>query len=79
MPIFSSILAGVAAGALGKALGFGNGGFIAKDGVYMLHKGELVIPAEDAKKLIAQYKKEAGIKKLNKRALKPGPSKLTKK
>jgi hypothetical protein len=71
MAIFTSMLASVAAGAIGKALGFGEGGFIQKDGVYQLHKGEIVIPAEESKKMIAAYKKEMKIKKLDKRALKP--------
>ena len=71
MAIFSSLLASVAAGAIGKALGFGEGGFIEKDGVYQLHKGEIVIPSAEAKKMISAYKKEMKIKKLDKRPLKP--------
>ena len=35
---------------------------IEENGLYELHKGEVVIPASEAKKLIAGYKKHKGIK-----------------
>lgn len=69
--VVGSILANAAAGALSKALGFGQGGYIEKDGMYELHKGEIVIPAAEAKKLIASYKKHKNIKTLKPRPLKP--------
>jgi|TARA_R110002020_G_scaffold107363_2_gene249404 hypothetical protein len=69
--VLGALFSSIAAGALSKALGFGEGGFIQKDGVYQLHKGEVVIPASEAKKMIAAYKKEYKIKKLDKRVLKP--------
>jgi hypothetical protein len=69
--IAGSILAGVASEALSKALGFGAGGYIEQNGTYELHKGEIVIPAAHAKKLIAEYKKHKKIKTLKPRALKP--------
>jgi hypothetical protein len=53
--------------AISKAIGFGTGGVIEKDGTYELHKGEVVIPAVHAKKLIAQYKKHKKIKTLKPR------------
>tara|TARA_R100001463_G_scaffold109388_1_gene164028 strand:+ start:279 stop:530 length:252 start_codon:yes stop_codon:yes gene_type:complete len=62
MAIVGGILAGVAVNAISKAIGLGYGGMIDEDGLYELHKGELVIPAAEAKKLIAAYKKEKKIK-----------------
>jgi len=56
----SAILAGVAVNGISKALGWASGGEIKKDGLYELHKGELVIPAAEAKKMISAYKKHKG-------------------
>jgi SLT domain-containing protein len=67
----AGLLANVAAGALSKALGYGQGGYIEKNGLYELHKGEIVIPAAEAKKMIASYKKHKNIKSLKPRPLKP--------
>ena len=58
----SVILTGLAVNAISKALGFGSGGLIEENGLYELHKGEIVIPAAQAKKLIAGYKKHKNIK-----------------
>jgi len=76
MAIAGAILAGVATNAISKALGFGSGGMIMEDGLYELHKGELVIPAAEAKKMIAAYKKEKKIKsdKFKPKVLKPKQS-----
>jgi len=62
MAIAGAILAGVATNAISKAIGLGYGGMIEENGLYELHKGELVIPAAEAKKMIAAYKKDKGIK-----------------
>jgi len=62
MAIAGAILAGVATNAISKAIGFGSGGLIEENGIYELHKGELVIPAAEAKKMLAAYKKERKIK-----------------
>lgn len=62
MAVVGGILAGVAVNAISKAIGLGYGGQIDEDGLYELHKGELVIPAAEAKKLIAAYKKQKNIK-----------------
>ena len=76
MAIAGAILAGVATNAISKALGFGSGGMIQEDGLYELHKGELVIPAAEAKKMIAAYKKDKKIKsdKFKPKVLKPKQS-----
>ena len=47
--IAGSLLASVATEALSKALGLGAGGYIEQNGTYELHKGEIVIPAAQAK------------------------------
>ena len=60
----SAILASVVASGISKALGWSAGGEVKKDGLYELHKGELVIPAKEAKKIIAAYKKHKGTTKL---------------
>jgi hypothetical protein len=36
--VVGAIVANVAAGALSKALGYGQGGYIEKNGLYELHK-----------------------------------------
>ena len=58
----SVILTGLAVNAISKALGFGSGGLIEENGLYELHKGEVVIPAAQAKKLMSAYKKHKDIK-----------------
>ena len=72
--IAASVLAGVLTSAVNKAIGLNSGGLIEKDGLYELHKGELVIPAGEAKKMLAEYKKAKGIKSKDKfqpKVLKP--------
>ena len=58
----AAILTGVLVNAISKAIGLGSGGMIEENGLYELHKGELVIPAGEAKKVLAAYKKEKDIK-----------------
>tara|TARA_R100001015_G_C4635316_1_gene204637 strand:- start:3592 stop:3840 length:249 start_codon:yes stop_codon:yes gene_type:complete len=58
----AAILTGLAVNAISKAVGLGYGGKIDEDGMYELHKGEIVIPAAEAKKLLDAYKKHKGIK-----------------
>ena len=62
MAVATAVLTGLAVNAISKALGLGYGGIIEENGLYELHKGEVVIPAAQAKKLIAGYKKHKGIK-----------------
>lgn len=62
MAIVGGILTGLAVNAISKAVGLGYGGKIDVDGLYELHKGEIVIPAKEAKKLLDAYKKHKGIK-----------------
>eukprot|EP01050_Picozoa_sp_SAG11_P035730 SAG11_NODE_13243_length_663_cov_1.274823_1_plen_86_part_10 len=57
MAIATAILTGLAVNAISKAVGLGYGGLIEKDGMYELHKGEIVIPAKEAQKLLSEYKK----------------------
>lgn len=76
MAIVGGILAGVAVNAISKAIGLGYGGIIKEDGLYELHKGEVVIPAAEAKKLIDAYKKHRDIndKDFKPKVLKPKQS-----
>lgn len=62
MAVATAVLTGLAVNAISKAIGLGYGGMIEENGLYELHKGEVVIPAAEAKKLIAAYKKHKGIK-----------------
>ena len=71
-----AILGSVAADGLSHALFHSQGGLVKDDGLHMLHKGEVVIPAEHAKKMMTALKKakgmtEADIKKLKLRHAKP--------
>tara|TARA_R110002020_G_scaffold306680_1_gene522621 strand:+ start:109 stop:354 length:246 start_codon:yes stop_codon:yes gene_type:complete len=43
--------------AIGNSIGKGQGGYVEKDGVYNLHKGEIVIRKADADKILKAYKK----------------------
>tara|TARA_R100000808_G_C2151897_1_gene161079 strand:+ start:1985 stop:2233 length:249 start_codon:yes stop_codon:yes gene_type:complete len=58
----AAILTGLAINAISKAIGLGHGGLIEENGLYELHKGEVVIPAAQAKKLMSAYKKHKDIK-----------------
>jgi hypothetical protein len=62
MAIVGGILAGVAVNAISKAIGLGYGGLIEENGLYELHKGEIVIPAKEAKKMLDAYKQHKDIK-----------------
>ena len=62
MAVATAVLTGLAINGISKALGLGYGGLIDADGLYELHKGEIVIPQAEAKKLLVEYKKHKGIK-----------------
>ena len=62
MAVATAVLTGLAVNAISKAIGLGNGGLIEENGLYELHKGEIVIPANEAKKLLSEYKKHKDIK-----------------
>ena len=63
MAVAGAILTGLAVNGISKALGFSAGGEVKKDGLYELHKGELIIPAKEAQLLIKEYKKHKGFPK----------------
>jgi hypothetical protein len=70
------VLGSVAADGLSHALFHSQGGLVKDDGLHMLHKGEIIIPAAHAKKMMSALKKakgmsEADIKKLKLRHAKP--------
>ena len=44
--ILASVLGGYALDKIGSAIGLGDGGVVPSDGIYKLHKGELVVPAK---------------------------------
>tara|TARA_R110002096_G_scaffold28938_1_gene87464 strand:+ start:2878 stop:3165 length:288 start_codon:yes stop_codon:yes gene_type:complete len=44
-PAIATGLAGAAGSSILSALGFKNGGKVKKNGLYMLHKGEVVVPS----------------------------------
>tara|TARA_R100000773_G_C4221286_1_gene120367 strand:+ start:5017 stop:5268 length:252 start_codon:yes stop_codon:yes gene_type:complete len=73
MAVVGAVLTGLAVNAISKAVGLGTGGLIEENGLYELHKGEIVIPASEAKKLLNEYKKHKGIKtdKFKPKVLKP--------
>ena len=62
MAVVGAVLTGLAVNAISKAVGLGYGGLIEENGLYELHKGEIVIPKAEAKKLLSEYKKHKGIK-----------------
>lgn len=62
MAIVGGILTGLAVNAISKAVGLGYGGMIDEDGLYELHKGEIVLPKAEAQKLLKEYKKHKDIK-----------------
>ena len=71
-----AVLGSVAADGISHALGFSAGGLVKDDGLHMLHKGEIIIPANHSKKLINAMKKhkgltEADMKKMKFRHAKP--------
>ena len=62
MAVATAVLTGLAVNGISKALGFGSGGLINEDGLYELHKGEIVLPKIEAQKLLKEYKKHKNIK-----------------
>ena len=62
MAVATAVLTGLAINGISKALGLGYGGLIDADGLYELHKGEIVIPQKEAQALMKEYKKHKGIK-----------------
>lgn len=71
-----AILGSVAADGLSKALFHSQGGLVKEDGLHYLHKGEVIIPAAETKRMMNALKKakgmtEADIKKLKLRHAKP--------
>ncbi len=44
--ILASVLGGYALDKIGSAIGLGDGGVVPADGIYKLHKGELVVPSK---------------------------------
>lgn len=55
------VLGSVAADGISKALGFSQGGLVKEDGLHMLHKGEIIIPKQQAEKMIQAFKKHKGL------------------
>ena len=45
LPALASAIGGYGIDKLGKAIGLKDGGKIQKEGLYLLHKGEVVVPA----------------------------------
>tara|TARA_R110001599_G_scaffold185207_1_gene379408 strand:- start:765 stop:1145 length:381 start_codon:yes stop_codon:yes gene_type:complete len=45
LPALASAIGGYGIDKLGKAIGLSDGGKIQKEGLYLLHKGEIVVPA----------------------------------
>jgi len=79
--ILASIAGGYALDKLGKALGLAEGGRVPKTAMYMLHKGEVVVPAKIVNKQVkvAKIAKPRGLTKAGKVRKKPGPKKGTRK
>ena len=49
-PAIATGLAGAAGSSILSLLGFEDGGKVKKDGMYMLHKGEIVVPSSTVNK-----------------------------
>ena len=65
-----AILGSGAADGISHALGFSQGGLVKDDGLHMLHKGEIIIPAQHAKKMMKAYTKHKGLSANEVKALK---------
>ena len=57
LPALASAIGGYGIDKLGKAIGLSDGGKIQKEGLYLLHKGEIVVPASAVKKTARNSKR----------------------
>tara|TARA_R110000824_G_scaffold96745_1_gene231441 strand:- start:1964 stop:2218 length:255 start_codon:yes stop_codon:yes gene_type:complete len=74
--IGGAVLSSLIVDGIESALGKSQGGLVKADGLHMLHKGEIIIPAKESGKILKAWKKSKGLsasdlKKLKLRHAKP--------